>query len=56
MELISEEQVSQLQISVDDLPGMDIFQGLSDLMDVVFCLKFSNTFSSFKQIIEGLAL
>ena len=56
MELISEEQISQLQISVDDLSTMDVFQGFSDLMDVVFCLKFSNTFSSFKQIIEGLAL
>lgn len=41
---------------MNNFPAVNIFESLCDLVNVVFCFEFSNSFSSFEKIIQGLEL
>jgi hypothetical protein len=50
VEFIRQEQISQLQISVDHFLVMNVFQSLNDLVDEVLGFKLSDSLSPFQQI------
>ena len=52
--MVREEQVSKLEVAVDDLLGVDVLDGLHQLVDVVAGLDLVKLLTAFNQVCQGL--
>ena len=56
LHFIVQEQVSELEVSVNDAVGDEVLKTLNNLDQVALDFQFGETFTSFKQFVEGLVL
>ena len=52
--MVSKEQVSKLEVAMDDFLGVDVLDGLDQLVDVVACLDLVKLFAALNQVCQGL--
>ena len=52
--MVSKEQVSKLQVAMDDLLGVDVLDGLHQLVDVVAGLDLVKLLTALNQVCQGL--
>lgn len=56
LHLVVEEEISKLEISVDDSVAVQVLNCSADLVNVALHFKFVQAFASSKQFVEGLVL
>ena len=52
--MVSKEQVSQLEVAMDDFLGVDVLDGLHQLVDVVAGLDLVKLLMALNQVCQGL--
>ena len=52
--MVSKEQVSQLEVAMDDFLGVDVLDGLHQLVDVVAGLDLVKSLTALDQVCQGL--
>ena len=52
--MVSKEQVSKLEVAMDDFLGVDVLDGLDQLVDVVACLDLVKLLAALNQVCQGL--
>lgn len=52
--MVSKEQVSKLEVAMDDFLGVDVLDGLDQLVDVVAGLDLVKLLAALNQVCQGL--